>query len=98
MLLEPDGDDYFISFSNIDQDLLNYAEQNKLNKNSAIFVQTFNYIGGKTHGRRKSTEEQKIIKSPAKNQFHRKDIGALELQNGLFLSDIIVDLGETVRG
>lgn len=98
MLLEPDGDDYFISFSNIDQDLLNYAEQNKLNKNSAIFVQTFNYVGGQSHGRKRSNGERKNIKSPTKNQFHRKDIGALELQNGLFLSDIIVDLGGTVRG
>lgn len=105
VLLEPDGDDYFISFSNIDQDLLNYAEQNKLNKNSAIFVQVFDYFAGSAHKTNRSEAlnaeppiKRKATRRVAKNQQYRLNIGQYELQNGVLLSNVMhTDPGDTLR-
>ena len=86
------GADYLITFNNVDQSLKDYAEQNKLNNNQAIFLQTFNYFGGQTHGTKRlkdaGTGLDKKIKSPSKNQYHRKNIGLNEFENGVYLSEI----------
>lgn len=86
------GIDYVVTFSNVDPILSSYAEQNKLNDNQAIFLQTFNYFGGQAHGTNRlkdtGTGIEKKIKPPSKNQLHRKNIGLNELENGIYLSEI----------
>lgn len=86
------GADYLITFNNVDPILSSYAEQNKLNDNKAIFLQTFNYFGGQAHGTSRledtGTGVEKKIKPPSKNQYHRKNIGLNEFENGVYLSEI----------
>src|SRR5690606_890020 len=86
------GENYLITFNNVDQSLKDYAEQNKLNDNQAIFLQTFNYFGGQAHGTKRlkdaGTGVEKKIKPPSKRDNHRKNIGLNEFENGVYLSEI----------
>lgn len=85
--LTPVGNDLFVSFSNVSENLKNYAEINKNNNNKAIFIQTFSYRGGSTSGYKTVRGEPKRIRNPVKNDRCRKNLSRLDLENGFFLSE-----------